>query len=525
MKTVLAMFVTNSIGLFLALFEPKNKISTTTAFYGLVYLALAGFVILLKNGKTKLAGWFLIIFTWSIIAFAALFFGGLQSQIPIVFVAIIMLMGSLGGGRAAFILALITIVFFGLIGLLEAHDLMPTQLGPGYSPLNAWSALCVAMLLTSLLLDNSLTSIKESEERYQLALQGSAAGLWDWNIITDDTYYSSRFKEMLEYSPTEFPNKFSLFGSACHPDDFESMREALERHLRSSQNKYDVELRLRTRNNDYRWFHVRGEVVRNKQGKPIRMVGSIIDVTARKLVEESNVLQHQQLLKINEELDRFVYSASHDLRAPICSLLGLIEVARLENDPSSIKRLLNLQERSLIRLDKIIFDIVSYSRNNRVGLEIEKIDFRTLLNDVFDQLQFMDESRALNSVIEIDEHLCFYSDKKRLTIILNNLVSNAMRYSRNENSNMLIRTIVTRSEEGVTIRVIDNGEGIDQIHIPRIFDMFYRGSEQSGGSGIGLYITREVVQKLQGSIEVRSQKYEGSEFIVRLPNLNDHNVL
>jgi PAS domain S-box-containing protein len=522
MKTVLAMFVTNSIGFLSALLEPKNKISITSAFYGLVYLALIGFLILLKNGKTKFAGCSLIIFSWSIVAFAALFFGGLRSQMPVVFGAVIMLMGSIFGGRAAFILALVTIVFFGVIGLLESNNLMPTQLGPGYSPLNAWSALCVALLLMSLLLDNSLTSIKESEERYQLALQGSAAGVWDWNIVTNDVYYSSSFKEMLDYSSAEFPNKFSSFSNACHPNDFESMKVKLESHLESSQNRYDVELRLRTKNDDYRWFHVRGEAVRNKQSKPVRMVGSIIDVTVRKIAEESNLLQNQQLLKTNEELDQFVYSASHDLRAPISSLLGLIEVARLENAPPSIKRLLDLQERSLIRLDKVIYDIVNYSRNNRVDLEIEEIHFRTLLNDIFDQLQFMNESKGLNRVIEIDQNVCFYSDRKRLNVILNNLISNAIRYSHGSTQDIFIKTIVAKSEEGVSIHVIDLGEGIDQMHIPKIFDMFYRASERSSGSGIGLYITKEVVQKLQGSVEVRSQKYQGSEFIVRLPNLKDY---
>lgn len=518
-KTVLAMLATNSIGFFAALLEPKNKLSVTFGFYGPVYLALIGFVILLKKGKINAAGWSLVGFSWLLVAFAALFFGGLHSQIPVVFGAVIMLMGSISGGRAAFMLALATIVFFGLIGILESSEMLPTQLDPGYSALNAWSAICVALLLISLLLDNSLTSIRESEERYQLALQGSAAGVWDWNIITDDVYYSSSFKEMLGYPPTEFPNKFVSFSNACHPGDFKSMQEAIENHLRSSQNKLDIELRLRTKSDDYRWFHVRGEAVRNKQGKAIRMVGSIIDVTVRKVAEESNLHQTQQLLKTNEELDRFVYSASHDLRAPISSLLGLIEVARLENDPSSIKRLLDLQERSLIRLDKFIYDIVSYSRNNRVDLQIEKIDFRTLLTDVFDQLQFMDESRGLNRVLEIEPDICFYSDKKRLSVILHNLISNAIKYSRGAGSDIFIKTVVARSEEGVDIHVVDRGEGIDEIHISRIFDMFYRASERSSGSGIGLYITREVVQKLQGSVEVRSERYKGSEFIVHLPDL------
>jgi signal transduction histidine kinase len=134
----------------------------------------------------------------------------------------------------------------------------------------------------------------------------------------------------------------------------------------------------------------------------------------------------------------------------------------------------------------------------------------------------MNESKGLNRVIEIDQNVCFYSDRKRLNVILNNLISNAIRYSHGSTQDIFIKTIVAKSEEGVSIHVIDLGEGIDQMHIPKIFDMFYRASERSSGSGIGLYITKEVVQKLQGSVEVRSQKYQGSEFIVRLPNLKDY---
>jgi len=518
-KIVLAAIVANTIGYITALFEPKNKFSTTTIFYGLVYLAFIGIITLLRRGRVIIAGWSLIIFMWFVIGFATLFFGGLQNQIPVVFVIAIMFMGSFLGGRPAVILALITICFLGLVAFLELNDSMPPQLGPEYSPVNAWSALCVALLLMSILLQNLLASIKESEERYQLAVRGSAAGLWDWDLHTNEVYYSTSFKEMLGYSQVEFPYSFSTLIEAVHPDDRELMMESRDKHLVSHHNRFDAEFRLRIKGGDYRWFHSRGEAVRDDQGKPYRMAGSIVDITIRKLAEESIAQKNAELLKTNEELDRFVYSASHDLRAPIASLLGLIEVARLENDIPSIRKLLKMQERSLLKLDNFIFDIVSYSRNNRVEMEIEKINFRTLLDNVYDLLHHMDRSKEIKKIIEIDSNLSFHGDKKRIYIILNNLISNAIKYSDPSKPDAYIKILIDSSENGVRIRVVDNGEGIDTQNINRIFDMFYRASVRSDGSGIGLYIVKEVIQKLHGTIEVHSQRYQGTEFTIHLPDM------
>jgi len=518
-KIVLSILVTNTIGFVTALLEPKNKLSVTVGFYGLVYFALIGFVIILRRGKIKLAGWSLTIFMWCTIGFATLFFGGLKSQVPVVFVVVIMFMGSFLGGRPAVIVALVTIGFLGLISFLEFNYLMPVQLGPEYSPINAWGALCVAFLLMAMLLQNSLASIQENEERYQLAVRGSAAGLWDWDLRTNEVYYGRGLKEMLGYAPTEFPYNSATFNEAIHPEDLPLIKESLDKHFLSPENRYDVEFRLRVKDGDYHWFHSQGEAVRNKHGKPYRMVGSIADITKRKLTEESITQKNEELIKINKELDRFVYSASHDLRAPITSLLGLIEVARLENDITSIKKLLSMQERSLVKLDSFIYDIVSYSRNNRVEIEIEKIDFSSLLDNIYDLLHHMEPAKGIRKEIEIDPDLSFYSDKKRIYVVLNNLISNAIKYGDPSKTDSFIKIRIENSGNGVALRVIDNGEGIDAEFIPKIFDMFYRASERSSGSGIGLYIVKEVVQKLQGTIEVCSQKYKGTEFIVRLPDM------
>jgi signal transduction histidine kinase len=202
-------------------------------------------------------------------------------------------------------------------------------------------------------------------------------------------------------------------------------------------------------------------------------------------------------------------------------LLGLVEVARLEKDIGGIDRLLDMQKRSLLKLDTFIHDIVSYSRNNRLNLEIEPIDFLTLIEGIFEQLYFMDQLSHVDRRINISTNLNFSGDHKRISVILNNLISNALKYTDINKPNPYIEVRIDKTDEGVLICVSDNGEGIDANHLPKIFEMFYRATLNSTGSGIGLYIVNEIVQKMNGTISVESEKGIGSKFFVTLPNLSN----
>jgi PAS domain S-box-containing protein len=250
-----------------------------------------------------------------------------------------------------------------------------------------------------------------------------------------------------------------------------------------------------------------------------RVAVMFLNITERKQIEAAIKLKNEELIKANAELDRFVYSASHDLRAPIASLLGLIGVARAEKDMDNMGLLLDMQERSLNKLDNFIHDIVSYSRNNRVNVETTAIDFKVMIEGIFEQLYYMDEFNRIERRIVVPGDLKFWGDGKRIAVILNNLISNAIKYADSERKNSFVEVSVDNSEKGVIICVSDNGEGIAKDYLPKIFDMFFRATQRSTGSGIGLYIVNEIVHKMEGTIEVTSVKGEGSKFMVTLPNL------
>ncbi|MBX2946819.1 MAG: PAS domain S-box protein [Cyclobacteriaceae bacterium] len=287
--------------------------------------------------------------------------------------------------------------------------------------------------------------------------------------------------------------------------------------LRAGKGFKNIELINYTKDLKPYWVSIEVQPVYDKHGKVSKFIAIESDITERKESQQALEERNEELVKINAELDRFVYSASHDLRAPIASLLGLIEVARLEKDPTSLEQLLDLKKKSLLRLDHFIKDIVDHSRNMRLQVEAVAVNFETLIHNAFEQLQFMDNMERIWRVVDVKQEGDFYSAPSRLAIILNNLISNAIKYAdlRKENPSLEVR--VNANPQQAILRVTDNGEGIPHEALPKIFDMFYRASTKGVGSGLGLYIVKEAVEKIGGNITVHSEPGKGTEFEIVLP--------
>jgi len=256
-------------------------------------------------------------------------------------------------------------------------------------------------------------------------------------------------------------------------------------------------------------------------GEEVYIQAIVRDITERKLAEKAIKKKNEELVQINEELDRFVYSASHDLRAPIASLLGLVNILEVETNRERIADLIEHQKRSLMRLDSFIEDIVDYSRNKRLKFEIEPIDFKKEFDEAFEQLNFMDNVEIIDTNVSVDGDSDFYSDPRRIKIIFNNLFSNAIKYADLEKQDNYINLDVTINDQGAKIVVSDNGEGIDEFAKKQLFEMFYRASNKGSGSGLGLYIVKDTVEKLGGTIEVDSELHKGTDFIITLPDLRN----
>lgn len=249
--------------------------------------------------------------------------------------------------------------------------------------------------------------------------------------------------------------------------------------------------------------------------------GSVIDISEKRHKEELLEEKNTALEKINTELDRFVYSASHDLRSPLSSILGLVEVAGYENKDSNMSKYLEMIGQSVQKLDLFVKDIINYSKNSRLELKKAKIDFKQAVADTFENLQFMENMNKIEKIFLIQENLDFYSDPIRTNIILNNLISNAVKYHNLHQDNPYIQVQIHQLNQVLEIKISDNGKGIKKEYLGRVFEMFYRATEEAKGSGLGLYIIKETVQKLHGSIKIESEYTAGTAVTVRIPNLKN----
>lgn len=231
--------------------------------------------------------------------------------------------------------------------------------------------------------------------------------------------------------------------------------------------------------------------------------------------QKSILDKNDQLEKANAELDRFVYSASHDLRAPLSSLLGLIEVAKL--DHSGVDHYLDMMKAKIHDLEEFIKEIISYSRNARMDVKRQPVNLKQTVDEVTEALTFSVGNPDVQVENLVPEDMILHTDGMRLKIVLSNLIDNSLKYRDDNKEKPFIRIEATERDDVKLIIVKDNGVGIDQAYLEKIFQMFFRASENSKGSGLGLYIVKETLNKIDGSIQVESSLGYGTTFMVRIP--------
>ncbi len=242
------------------------------------------------------------------------------------------------------------------------------------------------------------------------------------------------------------------------------------------------------------------------------------EINNRKFTETKLLQTNQELSKRNSELDNFVYSVSHDLRAPIASVLGLINLARKDDDPAMKNEYLNRINHSAMQQDDFIREILDQSRNARLDVKKEEVFFEPLIEETFNQLKFATTAAAsLEKIVQVKQTQAFHSDRWRLKVVLNNIISNAIRYRNGREP--VIRVNVAIEKHRALIEVEDNGRGIAREHLGRVYDMFYRATDDGAGSGLGLYIVKETLDKLRGQIKIESEEGKGTVVRLEIPEV------
>ena len=239
-------------------------------------------------------------------------------------------------------------------------------------------------------------------------------------------------------------------------------------------------------------------------------------ITVNSQLDERVHERTSKLVKANQELDRFVYSASHDLSAPLKSILGLIQLTRLENKNEALVNHLEHMQKSVVKLEGVINSLTQFSRNMGHALTKQEIIFDELIEEVLDELKYPFHSDNVKIVKNYQKTARITSDYLRLKIILSNLISNALKYKNNDASPSIVEITYNNSNGCNSIQIKDNGIGIAKENQGKVFEMFFRATLQSTGSGLGLYIVKETVEKLGGKISLDSVQGSHTTMLVTL---------
>jgi signal transduction histidine kinase len=225
----------------------------------------------------------------------------------------------------------------------------------------------------------------------------------------------------------------------------------------------------------------------------------------------------QELEKKNDELNRFVYSTSHDLRSPLASIMGVLNLAKLENSIIDPNNYLTLIENCVNKMDVFIQKIIEYYKGIRAEDEYSVINLEGLLKSSVEVCSIQNPNISFE--IDIQQSIDFVSDEFRLSVIVDNLVSNAVKYQKPSEENPAVKLHVKIDEQKAEIIIEDNGIGILNQHLNNIFQMFFRSTNSFSGLGIGLYIVKEALSHLGGEIAVQSEYGVGTTFRLHIPNM------
>jgi PAS domain S-box-containing protein len=353
-------------------------------------------------------------------------------------------------------------------------------------------------------------TMKKTETLFAQLFQSSPMAITMLDDKGNVVRINKGFEEMFGYSAREL--KGNGLNQFIVPDELEAEGNDLN-SLISSYQVVKIETVRKRKDQTLLTVIVYGVPVR-MDDKTIGIFGVYVDITERKKVEEE--------LKVrNTELDNFVYKVSHDLRAPLSSILGLVNLSKMPNNDDNPHMYIDLIGQKVEQLDNFINDVLSHSKNLKMDVKVARVNFNSIIEQTFTNLSHMKGAGEIKRTIAIDP-FDFYSDPWRIAEVFRNLISNAIKYRNQRSTDSAIEIKININAQKCVVKFKDNGIGIDKGNLSSIFDMFYRASEQSDGSGLGLYIVKNAVDKMGGEVSVDSVLGVGTTFQISLPNLSQN---
>ncbi|MDP1800515.1 MAG: ATP-binding protein [Bacteroidota bacterium] len=250
----------------------------------------------------------------------------------------------------------------------------------------------------------------------------------------------------------------------------------------------------------------------------IRLPSAIKQALKSRQVEADKRKVHLELEATNKELNTFIYKAAHDLRGPLCSIMGLTNLATMEGEKENLKDYIHKISESTLKLDAILLSLIDVMTIKDTQPVLNEIDLKSLVDSVIKRLKYIEGYEALKFKIKIENKKGFFSDESILNSVLYNILENAIKYRNMSHPGPFVDVKISNTDTGIKIEIEDNGIGIDGDIKDRIFEMYFRGNEDSKGSGLGLYLVANGIKKLGGTVCVESKLNNGSVFTIVLPS-------
>lgn len=375
--------------------------------------------------------------------------------------------------------------------------------------------------------DKALKTLGISEERLKLALEGANDGLWDWDLITNEVYFSPRWFTMLGYEPDELPGELDTWKALVHPEEINEVIDSINEHIKGNRDNYTSEFRMKTKDGSWIWILDRGKVVNyDKDGKPLRMVGTHTDISSRKKVEEELLHAKDRAEKSDKFKSEFLAQMSHEIRSPINVILNFTSLLKdelknkLEPDLADSFNYIDNGGRRIIRTIDMILNMSEIQTGiveiNPQRHNITEDILKGLVQEYKTQAQNKGIGLILSSQLNNGERITV--DEYSVSQIFSNLIDNAIKYT----ANGKIEISVYKYDSYLCVDVADTGIGISKEYLPNLFDAFTQ--EESGysrkfeGNGLGLALVKKYCELNNAQILVKSTKGEGTIFTVRFPH-------
>jgi len=371
-------------------------------------------------------------------------------------------------------------------------------------------------------------ALRANEERFDLAMRGANEGLWDWNLERNEVYYSPRWKQILGYGEQELSSRPDEFFERLHPDDLPPIREKVTAYLERKRPQYEVTVRLQHKNGHYVWILSRGIAVWNEQGKPLRMVGTHMDLTAQKQTEEALSQAKEAAEVANRAKTAFLANMSHELRTPLNAVLGYAQLFKRDKTLNAQQQEnIAVIQRSGEYLLTLISDVLDVSKieANRMELFPADFNFKHFINEINDLFLMRSKQKGIDFHYQSLTQLpsVIQADETRLRQVLINLLSNAVKFTKQ--GEVIFKVGSTQASISnfpnwkIRFQVEDTGIGIASDELSKIFQPFQQVGEQNyqrQGTGLGLAISQKLVEMMGGQLHVESTLGEGSTFWMEL---------